>query len=190
MKRDCRRSIKNYLIDRELQLRIVLVVMIYIFSVVIIELGLVFIPLAYNMVFSSDSAVQYRSASELISLTQKLVPALLFLGLAISIHIILVTHRICGPIFNFTKAFNRIANGDLSRKVKIRQHDYLIKQQDEINLMIDGLNERLLRLREDTQRLRIIVDAAQADPGPTQIDKIAAEISSLERHLESWHLSQ
>ncbi|MBF0476211.1 MAG: methyl-accepting chemotaxis protein [Deltaproteobacteria bacterium] len=190
MKRDCRRRIKNYLIDRELQLRIVLVVLIYILSVVIIELGLVFVPLVQVMVFSSDLEVQYRSAMELISLTQKLVPTLLVLGLAISIHLILLTHRICGPMLNFANAFKRISDGDLSRKVKIRQHDYLVKQQDEINRMIDGLNERLFQLREDAQRLRVIVDAAQADSDPTQLDKIATEVSSLERHLESWHLSQ
>ncbi|MBF0548944.1 MAG: methyl-accepting chemotaxis protein [Deltaproteobacteria bacterium] len=190
MNRNSRRSIKNYLIDRELQLRIVLVVLVYIFSVVVIELGLVFIPLVYDMVFSSDLAVQYRAASELISLAQKLVPALLVLGLAVSIHVILLTHRICGPLFNFGNAFKRISDGDLSRKVQIRQHDYLIRQQNEINQMIDGLSERLLRLSEDTRRLRTIVDSAQADPDPTHIDKIATEVSSLERHLESWRLSQ
>ncbi|MBF0496567.1 MAG: hypothetical protein HQK58_08345 [Deltaproteobacteria bacterium] len=190
MKWNSRRSIKNYLIDRELQLRLLLVVLVYVFSVVVIELGLVFIPVAYDMVFSSNLATQYRAANELISLTQKLVPALLVLGLAISIHIILLTHRICGPLFNFSNAFKRISDGDLSRKVIIRQHDYLIKQQNDINQMIDGLTERLLCLREDTRRLRTIVDGAQADPDPTQIDKIAAEVTSLESHLESWRLPQ
>jgi methyl-accepting chemotaxis protein len=70
-------------------------------------------------------------------------------------HMIVITHRICGPLVNFTHTFDRLADGDLTRKVRLRKGDYLSNECERINHMINGLSGIINRLQSDHDRLLI-----------------------------------
>jgi methyl-accepting chemotaxis protein len=84
---------------------------------------------------------------------KQLIPALLVILGLYTLHQIIITHRICGPLVNFTHTFSKLAEGDLTRKVYLRQGDYLKKECQKINEMIDGLSGILKRVMTDHEKL-------------------------------------
>ena len=73
-------------------------------------------------------------------------------------HQILITNRICGPLANFSHTFKRLAEGDLTRKVYLRQRDHLKKECTKINEMIYGLSCILKRLMENHRKLILTLE--------------------------------
>ena len=103
--------------------------------------------------FSTDMETQYRAAQTFLILVKQLAPAVILLLLLFILHLITVTHRICGPLVNFRHTFSRLKEGDLSRRVYLRQGDYLKKECEIINGMIDGLSHIVSQVMEDQKKL-------------------------------------
>jgi methyl-accepting chemotaxis protein len=153
MEKDNKRRFKNYLINKDLQLRVVFNTIIYMLLVIILTAGVVFSPLVGKMIFSDDIETQYRMAQTYLILIKWLLPAIILIVILFVIHHIVVTHRICGPLVNFTHTFKKMGQGDLSRKVYIRHRDYLKNECSEINGMIDGLSTLLGQVNRDQKNL-------------------------------------
>ncbi len=153
MEKDNKRQFKNYLINKDLQLRVVFNTIIYMLLVIILTAGVVFSPLIGKMLFSDDIETQYRMAQTYLILIKWLLPAIILIVILFVIHHIIVTHRICGPLVNFTHTFKKMGQGDLTRKVYIRHRDYLKKECSEINEMIDGLSRLLGQVNRDQKNL-------------------------------------
>jgi len=143
----------NYIVDWDLQFRIISQSLIYMFFIVLITVGVILSPLIYDMVFSINLDVQYQSAQTFLVLVKRLVPAIIVVLVLFTVHQIIITHKICGPLVNFSHTFKRLAEGDLTRKIYLRQGDYLKRECDKINDMIDGLSGILRRLIEDHKKL-------------------------------------
>lgn len=152
------RKLKNYFINNDLQLRMITSSLIYMFVVVLGMLAVVLFPIIQDMLHEEDIEAQYFAAQTFLLLTQRLVPAVMVLFLAIFIHQIMLSHRICGPLVNFSHTFRRIGEGDLSRKVYLRHGDYLKKECDRINEMIDGFSTMIGRIRGDNQKLMRLLE--------------------------------
>jgi methyl-accepting chemotaxis protein len=128
-----KRSIRNFLTDKDLQLHLLVQSLIYSIIVVIVAVGIVLYPLIRDMLQSQDLDRQYQAAQALIALAKWLVPA----------------------VINFSHTFNRLAEGDLTRKVHLRNHDYLKSECERINHMIEGISGIITRLTTDHQRLMV-----------------------------------
>ena len=158
MAQNYERKLKNYIIDWDLQFRIISHSLIYMLFVVLITMGVILFPLIYDMAFSRNLDVQYHSAQTFLILVKRLVPAIIVIMVLFALHQILITHRICGPLVNFSHTFRRLAEGDLTRKVYLRQGDYLKKECTKINEMIDGLSGILKHLMEDHRKLILTLE--------------------------------
>ena len=143
----------NYIVDWDLQFRIISQSLIYMFFIVLITVGVILSPLIYDMAFSTNLDVQYNSAQTFLVLVKRLVPAIILVLVLFTVHQIIITHKICGPLVNFSHTFKRLAEGDLTRKIYLRQGDYLRRECNKINDMIDGLSGILRRLIEDHNKL-------------------------------------
>lgn len=144
----------NYIVDWDLQFIIISQSLIYMFFIVLITVGVILSPLIiYDIVFSTNLDVQYRSAQTFLVLVKRLVPAIIVVLVLFTLHQIIITHKICGPLVNFSHTFKRLAEGDLTRTIYLRQGDYLKRECDKINDMIDGLSGILRRLIEDHKKL-------------------------------------
>ena len=152
------RKWKNYIIDWDLQFRIISHSLIYMFFVMLVTVCVILFPLIYDMVFSNNLDVQYNSAQTFLVLAKRLIPAIVLVLVLFVLHQILVTHKICGPLVNFSHTFKRLAEGDLTRKVYLRRGDYLTKECDKINMMIDGLSDILKHLVEDHKKLILTLE--------------------------------
>jgi len=141
-----KRKLSNYLINKDLQLRLIRNNLFYLLLCVIATVSILLYPLIYEMMFLPDLESQYRAAQTFLLLVKWLIPAIVMVLIFFMGHTIIITHRICGPLVNFTHAFDRVAQGDLTGKVYIRKGDYLKSECNRINLMIDGIAGIINRL--------------------------------------------
>lgn len=180
-----RRHFRNLLVNRDLQWRMIRQSLIYTFVIVIVAITIALYPLLHDMVFSDNLERQYEAAQTFLTLVQWLIPAVVILLILFTGHLLLVTHRICGPLINFTHTFNRLAEGDLTHRISIRQGDYLRRECERINLMIDGLSEIMTRLLANHKRLTETLQAMKEETtAPDSQEKIEASLKLLKKDTE------
>ena len=148
-----KRKLRNYLINKDLQIRLIRNNLFYLLICVIVTVSVLLYPLIHDMMLLPDLESQYRAAQTFLLLVKWLVPSILIVLILFMGHTIIITHRICGPLVNFTHTFDRLAQGDLTRKVYIRKGDYLKSECERINLMIEGISDIINRLFKDHNQL-------------------------------------
>lgn len=153
MKSDNKRKLKNYFVDRDLQIRVVAYGMIYMTVVVLITVAVILFPIAREMDWADNLEVRYYAAQTFIFLATKIIPAAAVIILLYILHLIAITHRICGPLVNFTHAFRRVGGGDLRQRIHTRQGDYLKKECSRINDMIRELSLMVTEAKQIQERL-------------------------------------
>ncbi|MCL2888742.1 MAG: hypothetical protein FWF35_05620 [Elusimicrobia bacterium] len=82
----------------------------------------------------------------------KITPIFVTFGLKIAVYLALVilfsailSNKMAGPIFRFEKTCDEIAEGDISKRVRLRKGDKFITLQDKFNNMMDVLEKRIKR---------------------------------------------
>ena len=100
-------------------------------------------------------------------------------------HTIITTHRICGPLVNFTHTFESIAKGDLTRKVYLRKGDYFKSECDRLNLMIVGISGLINRLFANYDQLRATLQSLNDQIKDTEIkEKLEASLKIIRQDGE------
>jgi methyl-accepting chemotaxis protein len=134
-----KRKITNYLINRNVQLKLATTNLFYMVLVIAVVILIAVFPFYQDIFSLDDLCSQYLSTRLFLVLTERLIVALIFILVLAFFHQIFTTHQICGPLYNFSRTFECIKNGDLTRKVFLRRTDMLKNEAKEINEMIDGL---------------------------------------------------
>jgi methyl-accepting chemotaxis protein len=143
------------LID-SLQYRLLLVNLIYFFTVVLVFASAVFAP-AIIGVQSADWEQRQQAANQFLFLHTSLWPAIIVVFVLLVAHSVMVSHRIAGPLYRFRKVFDALADGDLTVRAGIRRRDYLRKEVDSINQMITGLSRLIGGVEEETGEVAALV---------------------------------
>jgi methyl-accepting chemotaxis protein len=108
-----------------------------------------------------------------IILLERLAYSLVILLILAFIHQIVITHKICGPLVNFRNTFKRISEGDLTRKIFLRRHDFLQDEANQVNEMIDVLSNFVSRIKNENRLLRAALeDATHSGMQPEKLDEI------------------
>jgi methyl-accepting chemotaxis protein len=192
-----RRSYVNLTLNADLQFRMVAYGLIYMMVAILLTAVGTLAPLIYNMFFGIGLKVQYEAAQAFLAVTRGLMPALLCLLILYAVHLLFVTHRIVGPLMNFTQTFLKLGAGDFTRKVRLRRHDYLQKESEQINTMIDRLTDFLARLRSDHRQLVAVLEdlITKARDLDTQekvrsaLDILKREAVDMEESLAAFRIS-
>ncbi len=174
------RKIKNLYINKGLQFKIIITAMIYMFLVLTVTICAILFPVIYGMVTSYDLDIQYKASQTFLILAKRLLPCTIVLFTFFFIHLSIITHRVCGPLVNFTNTFSRIASGDLTRKIHLRKGDYLKRECEEINFMIDGLSEHVHSVKHNHDKMLAVLEEAldSVDNIDTKIkiEKVLSEV--------------
>ncbi|MFH1760589.1 MAG: methyl-accepting chemotaxis protein [bacterium] len=152
------RKFGNFLINKEFQIRIIFYNFLYLTFIIIITSIVIQSPLLYDMLINKDVEAKYQAAQSLLVIANRLIPTVITIFVLFFFQQLLMTHKICGPLVNFSNTFKKISQGDLTRKINLRKGDYLKTECDNINQMIEGLAGLIAESREDHQRLIRIID--------------------------------
>ncbi len=187
------RRVKNLFINKGLQFRFIMASLLYMFLVMVVTLALVLVPDLYTMFSSQDLAAQHQAAQNYLVLATRIVPSALLLFLLMFVHQLFMTHKICGPLVNFTTTFKKIGDGDLSRKVMLRKGDYLKVECEAINGMIEGLSQRFQQIAEEHVRVIQVLETtlpALADgPEKKNLEELVHDLKSQPVDLTGYPVS-
>lgn len=162
--RPFKRSVKNYLLDRELQLRYTLV-MVAISGALTTGLGW----MVYHFIREASEVVSLRALdptdTEAVHMQQQfahndrlLLAGLVGFGLLMCILLagygIVLTHKVAGPLFKISTYMNRIRDGKLGRITPLRAGDQLTDFFDTFARMHESLSQRT---REEIATLELAV---------------------------------
>lgn len=103
---------------------------------------------------------------------------LLFLGTAVILLTLLMSHRIAGPLFRLESTAKAVGAGDLTTVVRLRDKDQLKKLADQVNALIEGLNFKVGGIVDNYRLLErdVLLLASRAASGDCTSDAECAAI--------------
>lgn len=189
------RKLKNYLIKKDIQLKIAISNLVYMLLMVAVIVLTILSPLYLDIFQSIDLCNQYFSAKMFIILLERFAFALLILLAIAFLHQIVLTHKFCGPLVNFVKTFKRISEGDLTRKIFLRRYDFLQNEAGQVNDMMDGLSSLLAKIKKENSLLLSMLEEAAGSGKPLEkpeaiLKKAAAHAIQCREHLSKFVISE
>jgi methyl-accepting chemotaxis protein len=194
-----KRRLSNYLLDKKLQLRYVLVVTI-LSGVIAGSLGFLIYhqnraasqsieeDLKVLMQKSSQDGFQEEIASDLESGDRALVYKMGLIGLGLvlilSLYLLVMTHRVAGPLFKIGMYFERMAEGKLGRVTPLREGDLLQDFFATFKAMHESVRDRAVAdaevMERAVQRLR---EGAAGGQRAGELDALEQHVAQLKKQL-------
>jgi methyl-accepting chemotaxis protein len=183
------RDWKNLLIKPKIQFRIVLINLICMFLVVGINTAVMFSSSICNIYYEGADGLlkfidMYTLSSEVLTFS---LAAIFILAI---ISQVLLTHKICGPLVNFSNSFQRMSQGDLTRPIKLRSGDLLSEESKQFNTMLSNLSGHIGDLRQDNRILFAILKELSANPADQAKINEAREFIKENDHVITAHLEK
>ncbi|UCF68649.1 MAG: hypothetical protein JSV80_05000 [Acidobacteriota bacterium] len=94
----------------------------------------------------------------------------------LSLHSLLVSHRIVGPLYRFKKVFRSLGGGHFDMRIRLRSGDYLSKEADAINEMIEAVSAKLSAL----------ADARDGKRAEQLVTRLESELAVLDGRLDAF----
>jgi methyl-accepting chemotaxis protein len=148
-----RRQLKNYLIANKIHFKLMLANLILLLLVVAVIIGSVLFPFYHEIFKIDDIYAQNYSAKFFIVLLERLSFALVVVFIISLIYQMIINHKFCGPLVNFSNTFQKISQGDLTRKIYLRRYDFLKNEAAQVNNMIDFLSDHIMTFKKNHSRL-------------------------------------
>jgi len=131
---------KYPVVDRSLQYRVLAIVVSYSLIIVLFLAVCLFVPDIIAMGNENLSLeVRAAAADKLLTLHSRVWPAIIAVVCVLGIHSVRIFHRLIGPLYRFRWAFAKIGKGELNFRVQIRKNDYLHKETESLNHMLNEL---------------------------------------------------
>jgi methyl-accepting chemotaxis protein len=159
--------------------------LVYMICSTLATTAVILYPLIELMYQSPVMEVQYHASRFFLAIAER-VPLVMAVFLCIfALHHMVMTRRICGPLVNFSATFHRLMQGDLTRKVRLRHSDYLKKEADEINSMMDALAHALTLIQKENDELRrALSQSPPTSAGSDEPDRSGVALQSALQHSE------
>jgi methyl-accepting chemotaxis protein len=184
-----KRDWKKLVINKRIQIRIILINLICMILVAGINTAVMFSSSICNIYYEGDDGLlkfidMYTLSSEVLTFSL----AAIFVIAVISQ--VILTHKICGPLVNFSNSFKRMSQGDLTRPVKLRTGDLLSEESKQFNTMLSDLSAHIGNLRQDNRILFAILKELSADPTDQAKINEAREYIKENEHIITAHLDK
>ncbi|MHC4472273.1 MAG: HAMP domain-containing protein [Planctomycetota bacterium] len=144
-----KRRRKRIVVDRKLQLKLSMSVTGILYFYLVLFALLANSGAIWTVLTGGDSDQEYVAAvSRMQMFLQMFVLPLGITFLCMALHGFLFSHRVAGPIGRMKDALRSIASGNLDADLKLRKDDYFHDLCGEVNTMVGGLREELVRFRK------------------------------------------
>ena len=185
-----KRKISNYLLDKRLQLRYV--VLVTVLSVAISgTLGYLIYnqmhqaseEVAASLAALDDPEFQRSVTADMArrdrSLIYKMAGAGIGLIVILSLYLVLMTHKVAGPLYKASMYFDKMAAGKLGQVWPLRRGDMLTDFYDGFKQMHEAVRSRL---QGDAATMQKLVDACRAS-GAGKDGELGKELDVLAKHV-------
>ncbi|MFH0903456.1 MAG: hypothetical protein V2A73_22735 [Pseudomonadota bacterium] len=194
-----RRRLRNYLLDKSLQLRYVLMVVTVSAAIACLLGYLIWHQASYasarivetatgpDMAWLGDG-VRTAIASSLSQSDSQLVLTMLIVGLGIMailmLYLVVLTHRVAGPLYKMGSYFDDIREGKLPKTRRLRKHDELRDFYEHFRQMTETLRSRN---HEDIERIDRFLTACEAAglPPNGELEHCLDDLRALKRQKET-----
>jgi len=184
-----RRHLKNYLVANKIHFKMMLANLILMLLAYVVVIGTVLYPFYHEIFKINDIYAQHYSAKFFVVLLDRLSLALIAVLLISLIYQIIINHKFCGPLVNFSNTFKKISQGDLTRKIYLRRYDFLKNEAGQVNDMIDSLSDHIRTLKKDHDHLLSAIEGMSG----VEVDRAeyqnAIETLTKQAHICHEHLS-
>jgi signal transduction histidine kinase len=152
----------------------------------LVTIAVILSPVIALMYQSPLMEVQYHASRFFLVIAERVPLVLVVFFMLFSIHHMVITHKFCGPLANFSATLHRLMQGDLTRKVHLRKSDYLKQEARDINGMIDTLAHALTCIQEENNTLsnvlaRMSVKTPEGGEGKTADNALHAALQQSEK---------
>jgi methyl-accepting chemotaxis protein len=153
----------------------------------------VLFPIYNDMLGSDDLWTKNFSEKIFIALLGRLPIAGLIITVISVFYFVILTHKFCGPLANIGKAIARISERDFTRKVYLRQGDFLKNEAKQVNAMMTTLSNSIATIKREN--LLLIADIEESIQACDQQSESATKLKDLRDranrcrlHLDNFQL--
>jgi len=172
---------RHYFIKKDFQFRFILKFCLLLLAGVIISTGLL-------LLFSQDTLTSSFSNSRLVIektafaiMPQVIYTNLITLGLitiASIVVILLVSHKLAGPLFRFEADLKIIGEGDFTKKIRLRKNDQLKSFVESINNMAESIHKKVTDIQADVETInRLASENEVPDELMKRLNELKARIN-------------
>ena len=162
--------------------------LVYFACLLIVLYSVVFLPMVQPLDSPSVSwEERAQIATQVLELNTRVWPWLLVTFLGLLLHSMYFMHRIAGPLYRFATLFRSIGAGRLHQRARLRKHDYLRREAQDFNAMLDYLEQNIELLHRQgllvTQTYEDTVRPIQQQSSPelnTALRTLETDISRLQ----------
>lgn len=168
---------KKYLINREVQLKYVLLTVAMLVFYTLFLLAAIFVPQMREFAAATSLAGKAAEAGVILELHRTFWPAALAVIALFGAGSVFLTHKIVGPLFSIDRTIREMAAGNLTVRAHIRQGDELQEFHHNFNAMADNLERLLIDLEQGCRCMGECGEALEREIATGRLD--SPEISKL-----------
>ncbi len=149
---------RKFIINKDLQYSLLIISFFYLLLFLVVVGSILFVPLMIELDqadYYSDQA--FQAANKILYLHAKFWPAVLLALLVIALHSIRTSHKIAGPLYRLNVLFEAIKEGNLPQPIKLRKGDYLLKEVELFNQMLESLQVNVKEIQEAQAGLNMAI---------------------------------
>ena len=174
------------IVNKSHQYRFLAIVLIYSLIVAGVLVLALFIP-DFIRLNDQNLSIEVRAvaANDILMLHSRVWPVIFALLCFIGLHSTRMFNRFVGPLYRFTVTFRDVQKGNLDNRIRLRKNDFLLKEADVINDMLDVINQKVndiqLKGQYALELLSKLELEKQEDGAQTETDK--KNIAALRKNL-------
>ena len=165
----------------------VVTTLLYFACLLITLYAVVFLPMALPLY---DPAVSWeehaRIATQFLELNGRIWPWLIITSLVVFLHSIYFMHRIAGPLYRFTTLFRSIGTGQLHQRARLRKHDYLHREAQAFNTMLEHLENRIQTINLHSALVTKAYEAVALQAHEQTPGRITTALQTLEEEIHRF----
>ncbi|MBI5672856.1 MAG: methyl-accepting chemotaxis protein [Nitrospirae bacterium] len=106
--------------------------------------------------------------------------------LVLLLHSMYFMHRIAGPLYRFTALFRSIGTGQLHQRVHLRKHDYLHREAQAFNSMLDHFENKIQAINLQSALVIQAYEAVVRGIQEQASDQIAPALQMLDEEMRRF----
>jgi HAMP domain-containing protein len=175
---------KKYYLNKKIQIKYAVLSVAMLILYTLLLLIALFGPPMF-MVNSPDVplAVRAEAANSVLLINSYLWPGIGLIIFLFGAFSIFITHKLAGPLYAIEKVINRITDGDLSARVKLRKKDDLHELGQAMNRMFDKQETALSVLNEQFHALSSRLREKSPGHAPQSVPNMTDELEKIEKVL-------